>query len=365
MRTAFTILLLLHGLIHLFGFLKAFNLTEMKELTLPISKPWGVLWLNTTILFVVVAILYFLKIDSWWILAFATILLSQIVVIVFWKDAKFGTIANVLTLLVALVGCGLYLFQLKVDNEISVVKAATSYNDLKTISANQIRHLPDPVQRWMKHSGMVGKDEIRLVRFEQSGKMKLKPEQEDWIDATAIQYNSIETPQFVWAVKLKMMGLLDVVGMDRFNKGKGSMLIKLLTWFPVVNSFGNNKINQGSLQRYLSEIIWYPSAALHPSISWESIDEYSAQATMTLNETTGSGTFYFDSQGNAIRFEALRYKGDAPDSEPLPWITEVLEIKELDGIKIPTKCNVTWRLPKGDWTWLQLEIKDVDYNPNK
>lgn len=38
-RAIFGFLILLHGLIHLMGFLKAFHLADIEQLTLPISKP--------------------------------------------------------------------------------------------------------------------------------------------------------------------------------------------------------------------------------------------------------------------------------------------------------------------------------------
>ena len=46
MKTAFTILLVVHALIHALGFVKAFGLAQLPQLTLPISRPLGVLWLG-------------------------------------------------------------------------------------------------------------------------------------------------------------------------------------------------------------------------------------------------------------------------------------------------------------------------------
>ena len=45
MRWALIGLLLLHGFIHLMGFAKAFGYAEMPQLTQPISREWGVVWL--------------------------------------------------------------------------------------------------------------------------------------------------------------------------------------------------------------------------------------------------------------------------------------------------------------------------------
>ena len=66
MRIIIIIIILLHGVIHLMGFLKAFELVEIKELNLPISRPMGLLWLIGTVLFVITGILYALKYNTWY-----------------------------------------------------------------------------------------------------------------------------------------------------------------------------------------------------------------------------------------------------------------------------------------------------------
>ncbi len=44
MRTAFQFILIIHGLIHLMGFVKAFDLVEMVQFTKENSKPKGLLF---------------------------------------------------------------------------------------------------------------------------------------------------------------------------------------------------------------------------------------------------------------------------------------------------------------------------------
>jgi hypothetical protein len=51
--------LLLHGIIHLLGFAKAYHFGNVNQLTIDISKPVGLLWLLTSILFILSAILGF------------------------------------------------------------------------------------------------------------------------------------------------------------------------------------------------------------------------------------------------------------------------------------------------------------------
>lgn len=47
------------------------------------------------------------------------------------------------------------------------------------------------------------------------------------------------------------------------------------------------------------------------------------------------------------------------------WVIEVNESKIMNGINIPVKSTATWKLDKGDWVWLQLELTEITYNREK
>ena len=92
----FAIILFVHGIIHLMGYSRSFHFSEVKNMSQPIAKPIGLLWFAACILFVLAGIFYLTDKASWWILAISGLVISQIVIFTSWKDAKFGTIANIL-----------------------------------------------------------------------------------------------------------------------------------------------------------------------------------------------------------------------------------------------------------------------------
>ncbi|TBW28001.1 hypothetical protein [Gramella sp. KN1008] len=103
MKTVFAILLSVHLLIHFIGFLRAFNMVEMPESTLPISRTQGIFWLLTGILFILPVILYMQNDPLWAIITIPLVFMSQVLLIMNWKDAKFGTIINLIIIAVAIV----------------------------------------------------------------------------------------------------------------------------------------------------------------------------------------------------------------------------------------------------------------------
>lgn len=362
MRIALTILIGIHGMIHLFGFLKAFGLSEFNAIAQPVSKPLGILWLLAFILFAGSAILVNTHTNSWWILTAIAVLLSQFLIISFWTDARFGTIINLIILVFALFAYSSYSFKKKVNRETEQMFSKMTASNETIVSEQMIQGLPSPVRNWLVVSGMLGKQPIQNVFLQQDLDIQLKPEQKEWNKAKANQYFTTEPPAFNWSLNLKMNPVIQIVGRDKFEDGKGEMTIKLFSLLPVANVKDNAKVNEATLQRYLAEIVWFPSAALSPYIQWEAIDETSARSTMTFGKTKGFGVFYFDKNGYFQKFVAMRYKDTDEGAGRIPWTVTAIKTEQKNGIYIPVELEADWTLESEDWTWLKLKISHIEYN---
>lgn len=363
MKVLFLILIIVHALIHILAFLKAFDLAELKEFTSPVSKPMGLIWLLTLVLLTLTAILFLINHPNWWIWGIIGAVLSQILIFQFWSEAKFGSIPNLVIILVSIVGYAQSNFEKMVNQEIAFIKKESSIQDKKTITSEMIVDLPYPIKNWLEKSGVVGKPSMGIVQMEQVFEIKLKPEQHEWFKADTEQSISSYPPAFVWKADLNIMRFLSTTGRDKFINGEGEMLFKILSIFPVANDGNNPKINEAALQRFLGEIVWIPTAALEDYITWEAIDNQSAKATITFKGTTGSGVFTFSDNGELEQFSAFRYMGSGPEAKRVEWVVKALETKEFNGVKIPVLCNATWRLDSGDWTWAQFEVKKYNFDP--
>ncbi|WP_138433203.1 DUF6544 family protein [Winogradskyella algicola] len=360
MRHAIAILLIVHGLIHLMGFVKAFYLTDIRQQVLGISKPIGSLWLITFILFTVSLVLYLTN-KKWFYIAFLAIILSQILIIMAWQDAKFGTIANIIILLVSLSALGNNQFQNMVDKEVTALLKNEGINDSKIITENNLEALPHIVRKWLSTSGVLGREKTETAYLEQRGQMKTSSEGK-WMSFEAKQYFNINNASFVWCTNVKAMPFINLAGRDKLIDGEGAMLIKLASLFPVVNEKENPKINSGAMIRFLSEMCWFPSAALSEHISWQEMDNNRAKATLTYKEQSVSGIFSFTEKGDLLSFEANRYYGGSTDSKEEKWLIHMEEYKLFNGLKIPNKSKVLWKFEKGDFHWLTVEITDLKYN---
>ena len=175
LKIIFLFILLLHALIHLLGFMKAFNLTEINQLTQPISKMSGILWLLTAILFLSVLLLFLLKQNYWWMIAIAAVLLSQFLIFQSWSDAKFGTIINLIILLPAIIAF-ISALPSSFPNiyKAEVQKRLTPIDNISIVSEPDIQHLPDSVQKYLRYSGVIGKPKVYNFKAVFSGEMRQK-----------------------------------------------------------------------------------------------------------------------------------------------------------------------------------------------
>ncbi len=99
MSFVFIVTCIIHGLIHLFGFVNAFRLAKMEDMASNLSKFEGLLWLISTLAFLSCALLFIFDIPEWSILTLGSIALSQVLIFRNWGDSKFGTLANLVLLL--------------------------------------------------------------------------------------------------------------------------------------------------------------------------------------------------------------------------------------------------------------------------
>ena len=348
MRFAIAALLVLHGLIHLIG------------LRLSGTRVVAALWLVTALLLVGAAALRLFEKESWWIPAALGITLSQILIVRQWSDAKAGTVANVLLLLPVVVGFATMRFHRANEETARALLARAPTAAPANLSESDIASLPSPVKRWLEGSGAIGKPRARTVRLLQRGEMRTSPTG-PFMHAEAKQYFTVDEPGFVWTVDVTMFGVVPVVGRDTCIDGRTRMFIQAGGLVTVADGTGE-KFDQGGLLRYLGEIIWFPSAALAPSITWEPIDDAKAKATISHRGTTASAVFEFDDRGRLTTMSAKRYfNGETLED----WSIPITEWKSLRGISMPTRGSAVWKLSPekgGDFEYYRWEILDVETN---
>jgi hypothetical protein len=229
------------------------------------------------------------------------------------------------------------------------------------VTAAMLVDLPAPVQRYLRHAGVVGRPMVDRVRIHQEGRMHPSVDG-PWLPISADQWYSVEPPGFVWSATLRIGPLPVIRGRDRYLDGHGAMLIKGGALVPIVDATGP-EIDQGSLMRHLSEMPWFPSAFLRDRVSWEAVDDASARVTLRDGDRTVSGVMSFDDEGRLTEFRAERYRMIGGGFELQTWSAPTLAYGEFEGLRLPVKGAATWKAPEGDLTYIELELTEVESDP--
>ncbi len=275
----------------------------------------------------------------------------------------FLVLVSVLMLLAAVAAAARARFRGRVEAEMRSVLARGASSPSGFVEPGELQHLPPPVRRWLEASGVVGRERIRTVRLAQRGELRTSPDRA-WMPTRAEQTFCVDPPMFVWRVDAIMMGIFPVSGRDKYADGHGHMLIKAAALVDVVDA-ADDKIDQGSLLRFLGEMIWFPSAALSPYLTWEPIDEARAQVTMRDNDLVVSATFTFSAQGRVLGMHAMRYLGAGPAAELTPWVATCSAWQTFQGVEVPSRGQVGWQLASGEFDYYRWEILDLDFNQSE
>lgn len=275
--------------------------------------------------------------------------------------AKVGLVVLVIIIVLAVSFTISYIaFERKVDNEVEKLFKKSKETGPEVISEADIEGLPEPVQRYLRYAQVIGKEKIRTVRLKQKGFFRQKEDQ-GWMPLNAEQYYTTDSPAFIWNGNLRLLQLPLIKGRDKFCEGKGNMLIKLLPFIKIADASGY-EIDQGTLVRYLNEIMWFPTAYLNDYIEWEPIDSSSAKATISVEGLTASAILYFNEKGEMTNFVAERYMTVDDKFSLETWSTPIEKYREVHGIRIPTKGEGVWKLSSGDFNYIRIEIIDIEYN---
>jgi hypothetical protein len=88
----------LHGAIHLAGTAKSFG-CKIPQISKDMSVTTGSFWLISALLFMAASILLLARRETWFLVAIMAMISSQVLVILDWTDAKWGTVVNLIILL--------------------------------------------------------------------------------------------------------------------------------------------------------------------------------------------------------------------------------------------------------------------------
>lgn len=221
----------------------------------------------------------------------------------------------------------------------SMEKRALSYVDALppeqvpggVIGEADLAGLPAVVQRYLRHSGVLGKPRIDSFALTMEGRIRQGP-QARWMPFVARQYNLLSEPARVYYIHGKRTPM---AGIDSWLDGKGRMQIKVLGLFTVADSQGA-EMDRSALVTFLNDLGFCPLAFFSVPVVWTEIDDRHAGLSLTHAGLTAAAVLTFDAEGRLLNWEtADRYADVEGKAVPDRWSTPTTGCLELAGLRLP------------------------------
>jgi hypothetical protein len=362
-RSLFFGVLVLHGFIHVMGFVKGFGLAALPQLTQPISRSMGFVWLCAGLLCLGTALLGWVWPRGWWVIGFVTLVLSQTVIICSWADAKFGTLVNLLLLAAVSYGFaseGPWGFRAAFRRD---AKRMATMGLPSVLTEADLGGLPDVVQRYIRASGMLGQPRVRDFHATWTGRIRSSP-QSPWMPFEAEQFNAFDAPSRFFLMDARMKGLpADVY--HSFRETGATMQVKILSAFTVVDARGPDLTRAETVTLFNDLCFFAPGELVSPRITWGPGDARSVSAQFTLGPNTVHAELRFNERDELIDFvtdDRLNFAPDGKSCTQMRWTTPVGDYAQMGPVLVPTKASVLWHPASGAFAYGEFKLTGLSYN---
>lgn len=358
LKHLFAFIILVHGLIHLMGFAKAYNYGNISQLNRDISKPLGLIWLVTAVLFIIAIVLYYAKYDKWWLVGVIAAVFSQILIFMVWNDAKFGTFVNIVVLAISFFGYSIQKFENNYLKDVAENLSRTNAITTDLLTENDLAHLPAPVQKYLRNTGVLNKPKVKNVKIEFYGQMREKGKK--WFSFTSEQYNFFDSYTRLFFMKGEMFGIT-VPGYHACKNESASMDIRIFGIFPVVNIKDEILYQTETVTLFNDMCLFAPAALIDKRITWSEIDSLSVRATLTNEGTSVGVILYFNHEGQLINFLSDD-RIAVTDMKKYRFSTPVRNYRQINGYNLGSYGEGIWHYPEGQFVYGQFNVKNVQYN---
>jgi hypothetical protein len=367
MRWIVVAVLTVHGLIHVMGFLKAFGYVDLPQLSQPISRGVGLLWLAAGVLVITSVVLLAVQSRSFWIIGLAALTISEAVILSAGRDARAGTLANVILLLAVAQGWfteGPESFRAQFDRDVAAHR--TRLLETPTVTEGDLASLPEPVQRYLRGAGIVGQARIRSYRLRFRGRIRSGPNSR-WMPFEATQYSFAAPAARFFLMQARMFGL-PVEAFHRLVGGRATMQVKLFGAVPMVDARGDVMDRSETVTLFNDMCLLAPATLVDPGIEWEAVDSRTVRARFTNAGQTISAVLVFGDNGvltNFISDDRSRSSAAGKTFTRVRFSTPVRDVRAFGSVRLASHGDARWLLPEGEFTYGEFDLREVAYNVDR
>jgi Family of unknown function (DUF6544) len=201
-----------------------------------------------------------------------------------------------------------------------------------------------------------GPVQCREASLRQSGEIRLRADR-PWLRLKAEQRFTAKGIDFRWRGRVRIATVLLLSVEDGFQAGHGLLGIRLFGIVPL-SRFRGPQLDRGEALRGIAEMPWRPwGFAEQPGIAWTAAAGGKLRASYDDGATRCSAEFDVDAEGRVLACRAPdRPRTVRNESVDTPWSGTFADYAFFGGVRVPTRAEVAWHLPEGEFTYFRAEI---------
>ena len=203
-----------------------------------------------------------------------------------------------------------------------------------------------------------GPKQCRGTWLRQEGEMRFAPGK-PWLPFRAEQSFPGNCIDFRWKAWVRVASVIPTRVVDAFEHGRGTLTATAFGFIPVARSRGP-ATDKGEAMRGLAELVWRPFVfGAAPSLTWESAGESILRIAFKNAHTRADVLFEVDARGEVQSVSAPgRPRIIGATVIETPWSGVFGNYRTFYGVRVPTRAEVSWSLPEGQFTYWRGRLTD-------
>ena len=248
------------------------------------------------------------------------------------------------------------------EREVEQVFSIQNKTKNELLEDKDLEPLPELVRNYIRYTGSVGRPKLNNVFIRAGGTIRSGPD-DAWMNFKSEQYNFFAEPARFFYIKAFKAGI-PAFGLHIYKQERATMQISLAGLYRIVNARGF-EMNKGETVTLLNDMCFMAPASLTDSrITWEEIDPLHIKAVFRNGQISISAILTFDEEGRLIDFISNdRYEtADGKKYMNNPWRTPVKDYGTFNGYRLPSKAEVIYVRPEGEYCYGVFNLREIKYN---
>jgi hypothetical protein len=252
-------------------------------------------------------------------------------------------------------------FYRRFEHEAQHAKAVAGAQGSAPVTEQDLREVPEPIARWIRWSGAVGKARVSFVRVAHGGRFKSGATR-PWMPIRGEYVITTKKPSFHWYGRMRMAPGVNVAAIDSYLDSHGRMVVKALSAFTLVDA-RSRETDQSAFGRCVAELSMAPTFFLDRNlVRCEQTGRDSARCSVADGPFSTEADLFVHSDGSLDRIVVMRHFDRGEGRSTLEWFTgKSREPRSYDGRMLASRFDGYWNLPDGDLHYVAFEVERVTF----